>query len=40
MRVKRTLLAIFTLGFVLVFGSLTAAQSVDSLPFWNDGKAN
>ncbi|MGB5489001.1 MAG: HAD family hydrolase, partial [Lysobacterales bacterium] len=36
---KRTLLTIFTLGFVLVFGSLAAAQTVDSLPSWNDGKA-
>ena len=35
---KRTLLTIFTLGFVLVFGSLAAAQTVDSLPSWNDGK--
>jgi hypothetical protein len=36
---KRKLITIFTLGFVLVFGSLAAAQSVDSLPSWNDGKA-
>jgi len=36
---KRTLITIFTLGFVLVFGSLEAAQTVDSLPSWNDGKA-
>ncbi|MBT8359315.1 MAG: haloacid dehalogenase-like hydrolase [Deltaproteobacteria bacterium] len=35
---KRTL-TIFTLGFVLVFGSLAVAQTVDSLPSWNDGKA-
>ena len=35
---KRTL-TILTLGFVLVFGSLAAAQTVDSLPSWNDGKA-
>ena len=39
MRVNRTLITIFTLGFVLVFGSLAAAQTVDSLPSWNDGKA-
>lgn len=36
---KRTLLAASTLGFALVLSSLTAAQSVDSLPSWNDGKA-
>jgi len=36
---KRTLLTIFILGFVLVFGSLAEAQSADSLPSWNDGKA-
>ena len=36
---KRTLLTVFPLGFVLVFGSLAAAQTVDSLPSWNDGKA-
>ncbi len=35
---KRTLLTVFTLGFVLVFGSLATAQTVDSLPSWNDGK--
>ena len=35
---KRTLLTVFTLGFVLVFVSLAAAQTVDSLPSWNDGK--
>jgi len=39
MTMKRTLLTVFTLGFVLVFGSLAAAQTVDSLPSWNDGKA-
>ena len=39
MTIKRTLLTIFTLGFVLVFGSLAAAQTVDSLPSWNDGNA-
>jgi hypothetical protein len=36
---KRALLTVFTLGFVLVFASLATAQSVDSLPSWNDGKA-
>ncbi len=36
---KRTLLTVFTLGFVLVFGSPATAQTVDSLPSWNDGKA-
>ena len=38
MTIKRTLLTVFTLGFVLVFGSLATAQTVDSLPSWNDGK--
>ncbi len=36
---KQTLLTLFTLGFILVFGSLAAAQTVVSLPSWNDGKA-
>ena len=36
---NRTLLTIFTLGLVLAFGSLAAAQTVDSLPSWNDGKS-
>ncbi len=36
---KRTLVTIFTLGLVLAFGSLATAQTVDSLPSWNDGKA-
>ncbi len=36
---KRTLLTVFTLGFVLVFGSLATAQTGDPLPSWNDGKA-
>ena len=35
---KRTLLTVITLGFLLVFGSLATAQTVDSLPSWNDGK--
>ena len=39
MTTKRTLLAVFTLGFVLVFGSPATAQIVDSLPSWNDGEA-
>ncbi|MEH6467139.1 MAG: haloacid dehalogenase-like hydrolase, partial [Porticoccus sp.] len=39
MTMKRTLLTVFTLGFVLVFGSPATAQTVDSLPTWNDGKA-
>ncbi len=39
MTIKRTLLTLFTLGFVLVFGSPATAQTVDSLPSWNDGKA-
>ncbi len=36
---KRTLLTFFTLGFVLLFGSPATAQTLDSLPSWNDGKA-
>jgi hypothetical protein len=36
---KRTLLAVFTLGFVLVFGSPAIAETIDSLPSWNDGKS-
>jgi len=39
MTMKRTLVTIFTLGLVLAFGSLATAQTVDSLPSWNDGKA-
>ena len=39
MTMKRTLLTVLTLGFVLVFGGLATAQTVDSLPSWNDGKA-
>jgi hypothetical protein len=36
---KRTLLSVFTLGFILVLGSPATAQTVDSLPSWNEGKA-
>jgi len=36
---KRTLFTVFTLGFILVFGRPATAQTVDSLPSWNDGKA-
>ena len=39
MTMKRTLLAVFTLGFVLVFGSPAIAETIDSLPSWNDGKS-
>lgn len=35
---KRTLLAVFTLSFVLIFGSPAIAETIDSLPSWNDGK--
>ncbi|MGB5179210.1 MAG: HAD family hydrolase, partial [Gammaproteobacteria bacterium] len=36
---KRTLLTVLILSYVLVFGSPATAQTVDSLPSWNDGKA-
>ena len=36
---KRTLLTLFTLGFVLVSVSLAMAQTADPLSSWNDGKA-
>jgi photosystem II stability/assembly factor-like uncharacterized protein len=36
---KRSLLNVFTLGFFLVFSTPADAQTVDSLPSWNDGKA-
>ena len=36
---KRKLLTSLTLGFVLAFGSLATAQTLDPLPSWNDGKA-
>lgn len=36
---KRTLLTVFALGFLLVFGSPATAQTVDLLPSWNGGKA-
>jgi hypothetical protein len=36
---KRTLLTVFTLGLVLVFGGPASSQTVDSLPSWNDGKS-
>jgi hypothetical protein len=36
---KQTLLTIFTLGIVLIFAGLAAAQSVDPLPSWHDGAA-
>jgi phosphoserine phosphatase len=39
MVMKRTLLALFTLGFVLGFCALATAQDIDSLPSWNNGKA-
>ncbi|RKF18684.1 haloacid dehalogenase-like hydrolase [Alginatibacterium sediminis] len=39
MTMKRTLLAVFALGFVLVFGNLAIAETIDSLPSWNDGKS-
>jgi hypothetical protein len=36
---KPSLFRVFTLGLVLVFGGPATAQSVDSLPSWNAGKA-
>ena len=39
MTMKRTLLTLLTLGFILFCGDLATAQTVDSLPSWNDGKA-
>jgi phosphoserine phosphatase len=36
---KRTLLTVFTLGFVLVFSSSAIAETIDSLPSWSDGKS-
>ncbi len=39
MKMKRTLLTVLTLGFVLAFGSLAIAQTADPLASWNDGKA-
>jgi len=36
---KKRIFTVLTLGFVLVFGGLATAQTVDSLPSWNDGKA-
>jgi hypothetical protein len=36
---KQALLTLFTLGLVLNFGGLATAQTADSLPSWNDGKA-
>jgi phosphoglycolate phosphatase-like HAD superfamily hydrolase len=39
MTMKRALLAVLTFGFALAFGALVTAQTADSLPSWNDGKA-
>jgi hypothetical protein len=36
---KRVLLTVLTFGLVLAFGALATAQTTDSLPSWNDGKA-
>jgi len=36
---KRALLSVLTLGLILTFGGLATAQTADSLPSWNDGKA-
>jgi hypothetical protein len=39
MTIKRPLLTVFTLGFLLAFGSLALAQAADPLPSWNSGKS-
>ena len=39
MTIKRTQLFVFTLGFFLVFAGRAAAQTLESLASWNDGKA-
>jgi hypothetical protein len=36
---KPTRLAVFTLGVALLFGNSAIADTIDSLPSWNDGKA-
>ena len=36
---KRTSFAVVALSVVMAFAALARAQSVDSLPSWNDGKA-
>jgi phosphoglycolate phosphatase-like HAD superfamily hydrolase len=36
---RKRIFTVLTLGFVLFFGGLATAQTVDSLPSWNDGKA-
>lgn len=36
---KRTLLAVFTLGFAMIIGAPVTAETIDSLPSWNDGKS-
>ena len=36
---RKRIFTVLTLGFVLLFGGLATAQTVDSLPSWNDGKA-
>jgi hypothetical protein len=39
MTIKRPLLTVFTLGFILAFGSLAVAETADPLPSWNSGKS-
>jgi hypothetical protein len=36
---RRGLLTVLAFGFALAFGGLATAQTTDSLPSWNDGKA-
>ncbi len=39
MTVKWAPLAVLSLSFALAFGAPAAAQTIGSLPSWNDGKA-
>ncbi len=39
MTMKRTLLLLLSLGFILIFAGMAVAEPIDSLPSWNDGKA-
>lgn len=39
MKIGRTLLTVFTLGFTLTFGSTVVADTAGPLPSWNDVKS-